>query len=511
MKKLLVAAAIVATALGMGSQNVQAQINQDSQKETTAVVSQSLENQTTEDQYDDGGYWKYQKSLNETSNGDISQMNVGAYGDGYIHNSRYDNYTKTIGIDVAKYQGEIDWTAVKDSGVEYAIIRVGNRGWGSGSVVVDPTGITNLQNAKAAGLKVGAYIYSQAITVDEGVEEADFAMGQISASGVTLDLPVVIDYEYASEWDASTNQYITTGRLYEANLSKEQATDVVNAFCNRVKSNGYDAMVYANKSMLEDQLYADQISGKVWLAHYINETPYAGSYDYWQYTDKGSVPGINTTVDMDFWYVENKPTGYTGWKIVDGKKYWYDNDVMATSKEAYDPSSDGWYWFDADGIMATNKDVFIPTNADRTAGKWVRYDENGKMRKGEDYRYGGWYWFDPITGEMIKGFVNIPDGTPEGKWVYYDPINGQMHHGESCINGNWYYFDDCTGKMAHGEVNRNGWYYYDEITGIMAHGELNRNGNWYYYDQITGIMAHGWVTLPDGRDMHYDEITGILM
>lgn len=174
-----------------------------------------------------------------------------------------------------------------------------------------------------------------------------------------------------------------------------------------------------------------------------------------------------------------------------GKRYWFDYGTVARDKEAYDPDSGAWYWFDADGTMAMNKDAFIPTNKERTQGKWVRYNATGGMVKGEDYRYGGWYWFDPTTGEMIKGFVNIPDGTAEGKWVYYDPINGQMYHGESYINNSWYRFDNVTGKMVHGEY-------------------CDQNGNWYYYDQITGIMAHGWITLPDGRTMYYDECTGVL-
>lgn len=185
----------------------------------------------------------------------------------------------------------------------------------------------------------------------------------------------------------------------------------------------------------------------------------------------------------------DKPEKLNGWHMENGERYWYDHGIMARDKEVYDPGTDAWYWFDEDGTMATDKDVFIPTNEARTEGKWVRYNSNGGMVKGEDLRYGGWYWFDPVTGEMIKGFVFIPEEGSAGKWVYYDEIDGQMHHGESCINGGWYYFDEWTGKMTHGE-------YY-------------RNDSWYYYDQITGIMAHGWVTLPDGTRAYYDEVTGV--
>ena len=557
-------------------------------------------------------------------------------GEEYIHNARFDDCTIRNGIDVSYYQGNIDWNAVKSSGVEFAFIRVGYRGYGSGALVKDSKAEENLRGAADAGLKVGAYFFSQAITIEEAREEARFALEQLSDYQITM--PVVIDFEYVASG---------VGRLYHANLSREQATQIVNAFCAYIQQAGYEPMVYANKSMLENSLNSASIPYKVWLAHYTTATSYQGAYEYWQYSSNGHVDGINGRVDSNFWYdsenekytrtipdgvyniesalaigkmvdvnggseenganiqlwtrnnqnaqkfeilyqgdgkysimavcsskyldaeaggnrngtnviqyqdtrgdnqrwfIKEEENGYysiisvssglyldvynnetadgtniqlwtkndgasqrfrflepsedgnqgdtnvkNGWYSENGKKYWYDNGIMARDKEAYDPVTDAWYWFDADGVMATDKDVFIPTNVYRTEGKWVRYDSNGRMVKGEDYRYGGWYWFDPITGEMQKGFAYIPaEGDLEGKWVYYDEVNGQMHHGESCINGNWYYFDDITGKMVH--------------------GEFQRNGNWYYYDKITGIMAHGWTMLPDGRFVYYDAITGI--
>lgn len=224
-------------------------------------------------------------------------------------------------------------------------------------------------------------------------------------------------------------------------------------------------------------------------------------FDHWEISSGNAsltanfflMPSGNVTVKAYFTPVPQKPNPQpevlNGWHTDGNKKYWYDHGVMARDKEVYDPLTDAWYWFDQDGTMATDKDVFIPTNAERTEGKWVRYNPEGGMVKGEDFRYGGWYWFNPITGEMIKDFVFIPEEGTEGKWVYYDKINGQMHHGESCIDGNWYYFDEWTGKMVHGE-------YY-------------RDNNWYYYDDVTGIMAHGWVTLPNGERAYCDEVTGV--
>lgn len=165
---------------------------------------------------------------------------------------------------------------------------------------------------------------------------------------------------------------------------------------------------------------------------------------------------------------ELQKDNYNGWYYENGQAYWYDNGVLARSKEVYDPQTDAWYWFEADGTMARDKDVFIVLNADGT-GKWTRYDSDGRMVKGESYKNGAWYYFDLTTGAMAKGFVNLPQSDdPNGKWVYYDPITGKMQYGEQYIDGYWYYFDTATGKMAHGKYYRDGaYYYYDTVTGAM--------------------------------------------
>ena len=241
-----------------------------------------------------------------------------------------------------------------------------------------------------------------------------------------------------------------------------------------------------------------------------------------QYTDKEG-----QEVDTD------TLTGWAANTDMPGEWYWFDAGVMAADKEVYDPETDAWYWFDADGTMAKDKDVFIPVQTpededdSEVTGKWVRYDEDGLMIKGEDYRYGGWYDFDIITGEMVKGFTYLSDtenikttendigkgdeDTKAGKWVYYDEITGQMHHGESYIHENWYRFDDVTGAMVHGEyVNDNGWYRYDDITGIMVHGEYANENGWYRYDDWTGIMVHGEYVNENGW-YRYHDVTGVMI
>ncbi len=239
-----------------------------------------------------------------------------------------------------------------------------------------------------------------------------------------------------------------------------------------------------------------------------------------QYTDKEGHEADTDTL-----------TGWAADSDTPGEWYWFDEGVMAKDKEVYDPETDAWYWFDADGTMAKDKDVFIPvknqedtddseSDDSEVTGKWVRYDENGLMIKGEDYRYGGWYDFDVITGEMVKGFTYLTETNDSkdtenavlaGKWVYYDEITGQMHHGESYIHENWYRFDDMTGAMVHGEyVNDNGWYRYDDITGIMVHGEYANDNGRYRYDDWTGIMVHGEYVNDNGW-YRYDDTTGVMI
>lgn len=203
---------------------------------------------------------------------------------------------------------------------------------------------------------------------------------------------------------------------------------------------------------------------------------------------------------------------YTGWVEDGGTPYWFDNGVMARSKEIYDLGSDAWYWIDADGTMARDKDVYLRSNG----GKWVRYDSNGHMVKGEDYRYGGWYYFNTTTGAMAKGMTYLR--ASGDKWVYYDWTTGQMAHGEKYVNYDaehtgWYLFDQYTGAMAHGDVfvrsNGGKWVRYDRITGKMIKGLHYQDNAWYYFDKTTGAMAHGRAWVPDwNKYAYFDSVTG---
>ena len=207
-----------------------------------------------------------------------------------------------------------------------------------------------------------------------------------------------------------------------------------------------------------------------------------------------------------------------GWDAT--KEHWYEDGEMARDHAFFDPDSDAWYWADADGSIACDKDVFIPVDeSDRDkGGKWVRFDENRAMVKGEDYRYDAWYYFDPITGEMAKGITLIEDSAGP-KWVYYDWTTGKMAHGEAFVNYDaehtgWYLFDQHTGAMVHGFAYLDGdpsgkWVYYDQTTGIMAYGLQLIDDAWYYLDPVTGAVSYGMTYVPTwGTWRYFDKVSG---
>ena len=193
----------------------------------------------------------------------------------------------TIGIDVSKYQSGINWQKVKNAGINFAIIRCGYRGYGSGVLVQDPKFASHISGAKAAGLRVGIYFFSQAITEAEAVEEASMAVKLANQYGINM--PIAIDSEYAAG-----------GRGRADGLSKAERTRITVAFCNTVANSGYKPMVYASKSWFASHLDVSQFgSYRIWVAHYAEKCGYGGRYDIWQNTSKGSVDGVPGNVDMN--------------------------------------------------------------------------------------------------------------------------------------------------------------------------------------------------------------------
>ncbi len=194
----------------------------------------------------------------------------------------------TFGIDVSRHNGTINWTAVKASGVDYVIIRCGYRGSSTGALIQDQNFTTNIKGATAAGLKVGIYVFSQAINEVEAVKEASLAVS--CAQGYNLTYPIFIDTESSG------------GRA--DSIDKATRTAVVNAFCQTVQSAGYTAGIYASKTWFEDKLNMSSVGNyRIWLAQYAAAPTYKGKYDMWQYSSKGTISGISGNVDLNLSYM----------------------------------------------------------------------------------------------------------------------------------------------------------------------------------------------------------------
>lgn len=192
------------------------------------------------------------------------------------------------GVDVSYYQKDIDWQQVKEAGISFAIVRLGYRGYESGNLNIDEKVYQNLNGAREAGLLVGAYFYSQAISVEEAVEEAQFALQILD--GFQLDLPLVFDWEFV------------TGEARTDGMDGQTLTQCAIAFCDTVLDAGYGAMVYYNPHMAYNyfDLFALQDKGyPIWLAHYTDTMTFPYRIDIWQYSYTGQVPGIPGNVDLN--------------------------------------------------------------------------------------------------------------------------------------------------------------------------------------------------------------------
>ena len=201
-------------------------------------------------------------------------------------------YETAIGIDVSSHQGEIDWERVAASGVEFAMIRLGYRGYGSeGTLNLDPYFEQNLAGARAAGLKVGIYFFSQAITVEEAYEEAAFVLEHLD--GEALDYPLAYDWEPISGVGARTD-----------GLDSVTLTDCALTFCHMAELAGYTPMVYYNNPVGYGRYDLSRLTDyDVWFAQYASRPTMYYDYRIWQYTSSGTVPGIDTRVDMNIAFI----------------------------------------------------------------------------------------------------------------------------------------------------------------------------------------------------------------
>lgn len=216
-----------------------------------------------------------------------------------VHYSREKDYVVNgasrvqKGIDVSVFQGNIDWYSVKADGVDFAFIRLGYRGYSNGVIKLDSNFHQNLQGAKAAGVRVGVYFYSQAVSRSEAIEEAQFCIDELR--GYSLDMPVVFDLE-----GPQNSQYRTRG------MTTQTAVGMVKAFCDTVKSAGYQSMYYSYaKFLAEHEGMVSQLEGyDLWMAMYYRVPFFPYNFKIWQYTSTGKVAGIPKEVDLNMLFLD---------------------------------------------------------------------------------------------------------------------------------------------------------------------------------------------------------------
>ena len=370
------------------------------------------------------------------------------------------------GIDVSRWQGEINWSQVAADDVSFVMLGTRSKG------VVDPYFHRNIQQASAAGVKVGVYIYSLAVTVEMAEAEADFVLDLIH------DYPV--SYPVAFDMEDST----------QGNLSKEELAAIANAFCKKISDSGYYPIIYANENWLKNKLDMSLMDYPVWVARYSARPSYQNPV-MWQATSTGSVKGINGNVDIDFQFKDfSGQIPANTWRTINGKRYYYSN--YTKQKNAWAQDGSDWYYMDSEGLASTG---WITVSGSR----YYLDETTGKMQTGWRQDQGKWYYLGG-SGAVKKGWIE-----DNGAW-YYTDSNGIMQTGWLDADGKRYYMES-SGKMAVGWTNQNGKWYYLDASGALAKGWIQDNGSWYCSD-TNGVMQTGW--LSEGGKRYYLKGSGVM-
>ena len=275
----------------------------------------------------------------------------------YRHESHLKDRTIVNGVDVSKWDGNINWSKVKRDGIDFAIIRIGYSRLSSGAHTLDPYYRQNIRNAKAAGIKVGVYYFAQSINTREAVAEAEYVLKQLK--GEKLDLPVVFDSEDTAG-----------GRLARARLSKSAYTNVAEAFCDKIRAAGYMPMVYSSYYGWKDSYDHSTLKNEygIWLARYNTATYFSGSYCMWQYTETGHVNGINGYCDVNFYY---RPKNASSFYVDEGSR---DNQSAAQTS----PVSN------VEAKSISRSEIRVTFKSSKESGKYDIYRSdcyNGKYKK----------------------------------------------------------------------------------------------------------------------------------
>lgn len=419
------------------------------------------------------GRWWYQYSDGSYAKKCWLKINDAWYyfdASGYWVNDNTHESGSLKGIDISAWQGQIDWQAVRNDGIQFAFVRIGH-----GEHVVDAYFNQNMKAAQEAGIPVGVYMYSTAKNETEAIADAQFVIRNME--GYLVSYPVVIDLE-----DNSQNS-----------LSKYQLGRIARVFCDEVQAAGYTPMLYCNENWYKNRIDVSQIADvEKWIARWDVRYDTSIPRGIWQ-SGVGRIQGVNTNVDIDFGYkdytqIVTPRTRYAdGYRMTAGSwvkdryGWWYNYYAGGYPAQTWELIGGAWYWFDSDGYMATGwRNI---------GGTWYYLTGSGAMATGWALVGNTWYYMDG-SGAMLTGFQTI------GGAVYYLDGSGAMATGWRFVDGTWYYFQD-SGAMATGWLLAGDtWYYLEPSDGKMAVG-FKTVGDAVYYLTESGAMATGW-RLVDG-------------
>ena len=512
----------------------QAESDSAAQDSSTPDSSETADGEATSDEDSNKGA---DEASDETSDADVETPlaeNSWRYVDGSLRSDLPDDYGANAdfegramhsmpkgataqGIDVSEHNGTINWQSVKDAGIDFAILRVGFAGDTNGGRL-DNYFRRNVSECERLGIPYGVYLYSYARNEDDAQAEARLMLSALKGHSPTL--PVYYDLE-----EQKTNA--DGSPKWTPFNDPSKLASIAKTFCGQIAAAGYKPGIYANvnwfKNYLTDPCFLSS-GWSIWTAQYwyggrydecLGLTPDApAKYDCWQYSARGSVPGVSGDVDVSYWfgdgfgdhweetdegkyYVSSNGQAYKGWKLISGLWYWFDpakGGAMATGPAEVEGT---WYVFSSSGSLSNG---WV-----RKDGEWYYGASGGKMVRGW-VKGSAWYYTDPESGRMLAGAVEI-----DGKKYWLDPANGgacarsawvempegflsyAANDGVLCmaVKDGVVYKDSTFTEVLSGWVDCGGDRYYVDSQGHMLTGWQRIDDNWYLFDS-NGIMHRGW-------------------
>lgn len=371
-------------------------------------------------------------------------------------------YSKT-GIDVSKWQGNIDWDSVVSDDVHFAIIRIGH---GHSENWLDTFAVKNMDACERLGIPYGVYFYSTAVTDDEASQEA--ASLTAALTGRNPSLGVFVDVEDTDAYKAAGIDPYSDGK---------KIVKFADIILNDIRKAGYIPGIYANTDYYDNVLYpASHFYSSIrWVARYYNynldhtdrNAAPAGKWDIWQYGSTGTVKGIEGNVDLDAMICDAYQSDYVKVK-----------DSVSVSSGWTEDIESGWHYRKQDGTYYTGWN--------QIDGAWYYFDETGLMRTGSQNIGGTWYDFDD-NGRMLTGWQKQPDGS----WKYYYDSGALAQNTWVMNNDAWYYLGE-NGKMLTGWMKKDNAWYYLQGNGAMTTGWMQSGGTWYFFDDSGAMIQNRW-------------------